>query len=218
MSSSCCVDCGAATYKPKGRRHPSALCSNCFPKHKDDLIEIIYPDGTHRVFSSAKQKRAEKLLQEMGPIRIRLDLHGVADLLDMNQKVPDSICFISFVGKYSDIRFGARKEIKERLANGQGSFGILVFRRGGNAMTEPGSKAWVNAHIPLDTPLRLDGKSYGCIFIDDGEDHYKSVRSLRILGLFCYYFHDEKNKWDLLRILCPYNFEKGIGCICDVHF
>ena len=180
---SSCVDCGSPTYKPKGRRHPSALCSDCFSKHKDDLMEIIYPNGSHRVFSNKKQKRAEALLQEMGPIRIRLDLHGVTDLLDMDQSMPNSLCFISFVGKYSNIRFGARKEIKERLANGQGSFGVLVFRRGGNSMTSPGSKAWVNAHIPLDEPLRLDGRSYGCTFIDDSEDHYKSVRSLRIRGL-----------------------------------
>lgn len=196
MTDNTCQDCGVGTvYMPKGRRHPSALCATCFPSHDNDLMEVVYPDGVYRVFSKDEVLAAEKLLMEMGPIKIRLDFDGVANLLDKDYLI-NSMCFISFVGKYSKTRFETREELKERLANGQGSFGILVFKRGGNALTSPGSKAWVNANIQ---------RSDESIFIDDGEDHCKSTETQNILR--CYHFSGGKiNLLNLLDTVIPKNW------------
>ena len=158
----------------------------------NDLMEIIYKrndEAIHKIFKN--QINAEKILNKY-TANIRLDLHGVTDLLNFDEQlIPDDlretnkITIISYVGKYSDNRLGARKEVKERIKTGQIDFGVLVFRRGRrrdpsrNMFHESGSKAWANQFINTNGPA---------VFIDDGEDHYESVKSMNIDNLKCILF------------------------------
>ena len=60
------------------------------------------------------------------------DLHNVLDLLDqkyqINRNDKQKIICCSYVGRYSDLRDLARREIKARIASGQIDWGVLVFR------------------------------------------------------------------------------------------
>jgi hypothetical protein len=119
-----------------------------------------------------------KLYLSEHPANIRIDLHGVLDVIPKdvplvaNRKVHKIVC-ISFVGE--NTRDEAVRDIQERVLVGQIDYGVLVFNRGKGkdrfTFTEEGSKAWVNKHIPSSI-------IYPCIFIDDSTDHLRSTKHL----------------------------------------
>jgi hypothetical protein len=138
-----------------------------------ELIELITKDGSSLINDEATAILRLNTL----PANIRLDLHGVLDIIPDNKVIKknatDIICVISFVGRKGGRRDMARREIKERIAKKQIDYGVLIFNRGSgdkiDTFTDPGSKAWVNKHILC---------AEKCIFIDDSIDHIKSTISL----------------------------------------
>jgi len=138
-----------------------------------ELLEIIYvKDGTvcFEVFSD--KKKAEMKLSSMPSSAIRIDLHGVLDTLDVSVKIPNAVV-ISYVG--DQMRQHARAEIRSRVEAEQVAWGVLVFKRGkgpnANKFIAAGSKAWVCWCVPYDKKA---------IFLDDSEDHVKSVNFLNL--------------------------------------
>lgn len=103
---------------------------------------------------------------------IRLDLHGVANILNPTLILNDKkICIISFVGKNSLTRELAKKEIRERIDSGQIELGILNFIRSNKKQHSVGTKAFINKHIKYEN----EG-----IFIDDSIDHITATNNLNI--------------------------------------
>jgi len=135
-----------------------------------DLIEVI--------------TKSENWLSGVS-IPLRLDLHNVADFLNIDDQLPVETCIISFVGRYSEMRKHARNEIIARVDNNQAEFGVLIFERGRNKNQNNfhavGSKAWVNLHINRVPNVKN-------VFIDDSFDHYNSVKSKKIRLLTSYIF------------------------------
>jgi hypothetical protein len=137
-------------------------------------IEYIQKDI--QSFTNAVEAKRQLSLT---PADIRLDLHGVLDILPTNvplvkNRNDHKIACISFVGP--NTRQKAAQEIRERIATGQIDVGVLVFNRGKGkekcTYTEEGSKAWVNCHIPCPP------SHTSCIFIDDSTDHLRSTKHL----------------------------------------
>ena len=151
------------------------------------LIEIIHSTSIHKYKSAVE---AERHLAKY-PANIRMDLHGVLDILPNNidlvkDRKKNTIACISFVGETT--RDAAAKDIHERILTGQIDFGVLVFVRGKGkerfTFTDEGSKAWVNKHIPCESQgwqssqTLQNCKSGPCIFIDDSTDHLRSTKHL----------------------------------------
>lgn len=152
-----------------------------------DLVEILTNTNngvSSQIFNENEVNDAENWLNNH-PVVVRLDLHGVVDILDVDTPLPESCCIVSFVGKFSKTRSYAREEIVNRINSGQIDFGILVFKRGKgrnrNFFNEVGSKAWVNKCLPRKRNVKN-------IFIDDSYDHYISVKKNRIRWLYSYHF------------------------------
>lgn len=158
---------------------------------ENDIVEIILGKD-HQILTNVS--KAEKELSKL-TADIRLDLHGVTDIIDPKRKLlsddirkEHTICVISYVGKYSDTRLLARNTIKERIKTGQVDFGILVFKRGKRKSKsrfryhKPGSKAWVNNLIKSSKPI---------LFVDDSSDHVESVRSMKIENMTAVLFKEE---------------------------
>jgi hypothetical protein len=138
----------------------------------ENLIEVIHATKLRKYINPVE---AERHLSNY-PANIRMDLHGVLDILPKdiplvkNREVNRIVC-ISFVGE--NTRYEAAKDIQDRIQTGQIDYGVLVFKRGKGkdrfTYTEEGSKAWVNQHIPSNGPA---------IFIDDSTDHLRSTKHL----------------------------------------
>lgn len=134
------------------------------------MIEVIHANTT---IEFANTQDAIIHLKK-NPADIRLDLHGVLDILHpthnlLAKRWEYKIACISFVGNAT--RDLARKDIQARIQTGQIDYGVLVFCRGRkdrHQFVAEGSKAWVNRHIPHS------GK---CLFIDDSMDHLRSTES-----------------------------------------
>jgi hypothetical protein len=136
------------------------------------LIKAIHATEVYKCINSVEA------IQHLSkyPANIRLDLHGVLDVVSKdlplvtNREINKIVC-ISFVGENTHDE--AAKDIHARILTGQIDYGVLVFKRGREknrfTFTEDGSKAWVNKHIPSSTP---------CIFIDDSTDHLRSIKHL----------------------------------------
>lgn len=153
---------------------------------KYDIVELI---SEHKGQIQSKifkdQETAERILKKYNA-DIRLDYHGVTDitkkdymLLPKENRDKNKICVISYVGKFSDKRVSTRLDVIERIKTNQIDFGILIFKRCRdkdvcNVFHDVGSKAWIN---------KLLSMNQHAIFIDDSEDHYYSVKSLRIPNL-----------------------------------
>lgn len=158
------------------------------------LYELIDPSGKSILYNNNNLHELENFLQDKN-ITVRLDLHGVLDLIDENIKFDnyENICCISFVGFNSNIRTVARNTILKRIGK-QINFGILLFARGRNnnknTFTVIGSKAHINSIIPINK------KS---IFIDDSEDHYKSTLHLQIPNLDAYLFKKNDKFYELIK-------------------
>ncbi len=164
---------------------------------KKDIVELIsnyHNEIQTKVFTN--EKMAENVLKKYSA-NIRLDYHGIVDILNIDEKlIPDdirnkfNICVISYVGKYSENRSSARLDIIDRIKTGQIDFGLLIFKRCRDKIIcdnfhDVGSKAWANSLI------QTNGKS---IFIDDSEDHYKSVQSMNIPNLKSIIFNGNKKE------------------------
>jgi len=145
-----------------------------------DLLELITPKYT-TVVSRSQHAAAEEYLKACCA-DIRLDLHGVLDLVNPDTPIlvgdpraTNRICAISYVGRDTPMRRTARDELLARIKSGQIDFAILIFERGSKSekndktFTVPGSKAWVNAHLSCTTK---------CLFLDDSNDHVQSTKSL----------------------------------------
>ena len=140
---------------------------------KKELVELIIGDESSLIPDEAD---AIKQLTALDA-NIRLDLHGVLDIIPEDKKIKkhehDKICVISFVGRNSTTRTDAREEIKRRIKNNQIDFGLLVFDRGSGSkrdiFSKAGGKAWANKHIKCTEK---------CVFIDDSSDHVNSTVSL----------------------------------------
>lgn len=120
------------------------------------LAELIFSNRT-MIYTDAAE--AESALATLCA-DIRLDYHGVADLLPTDHDLPPRTCIISFVGRQSQTRIDTRGALQERVSSGQIAFGLLVFKRG---TTRPGTKAWANRLIQQQRSVAL--------FVDDSEDH-----------------------------------------------
>jgi hypothetical protein len=160
-----------------------------------DLIEIIFSDKII-LFIENDIDKAEKFLNNLR-MDIRLDLHGVLDLLENNKKIINIendrknyiIGAISYVGRLSNTRNKARQDIQNRIISGQINYGILIFKRGKRKKNkkiyfiDSGSKAWVNKNL-LYFPNIIT------LYIDDGIDHIESTKFLLNLD----------NKYKLIKI------------------
>lgn len=120
------------------------------------LAELIFSDHTVVYTDVAEAEAALSALCA----DVRLDYHGVADLLPVDTLLTPHTCIISFVGRQSQTRIDTRAALQARVAGGQVDFGLLVFKRG---TTRPGTKAWANRLIQQKMPVAL--------FVDDSEDH-----------------------------------------------
>jgi hypothetical protein len=175
-----------------------------------DLIEFIF-NNKIIIFKEDNVEEAENLLNKLR-MDIRLDLHGVLDLIDIDKSLINIkkyreeyiIGAISYVGRMSNTRNKAREEIKDRINSGQIDYGILIFKRGKrkknkkNYFIKPGSKAWVNKNL-------LYFSNISTIYIDDGYDHIESTKFLlssndkyKLIKLFLF---KNKNYKDLLKII-----------------
>ena len=177
-------------------KNPFAYCKRCRKKRDADLVELLTSEGTV-IYSENEIENAEKELSKL-KISVRLDLHGVLDLLTLNDDVGDSSMVLSYVGKLTRTRTNAKVEILNRIKAKQVKFGVLVFKRGKKGTGKeykfiaPGSKAWVNKLI------KFESKS---LFIDDSLDHFKSVKSLNLNGLEAIHLKHGSDPKDLLKIL-----------------
>jgi hypothetical protein len=113
-------------------------------------LEIVDAEGLRR-YTDPTQAIA---YLSQHPAHLRLDLHGVLDLLPSDVPIPGegAIC-ISYVGSIeSPVYSEALQDIQQRCKTAQISYGVLVFCRGrGSArhhFVAEGSKAWVNHWIP----------------------------------------------------------------------
>ena len=160
-------------------KNPFAFCKGCRKKRDLDLVEIIRGDGETVIYQEKDLKKAESELVVLSA-NVRLDLHGVLDVLKDDVKVSTNAMVLSYVGKLTRTRTNALRDIKNRIKKGQVKFGVLVFKRGKrgtgveNKFQSPGSKAWVNKLIKFED---------NAIFVDDSTDHYNSVKSLNITNL-----------------------------------
>ena len=157
------------------RTNVGAMVCSGFPTISyalDNMITVIH---LHCDYEFATVLEAENHLS-LYPASIRLDLHGVLDILPkytplVKDRDAHKIACISFVGP--NTRFEAARDIRERITTGQIDFGVLVFKRGRGkgkfTFVEEGSKAWVNHHIPCVSK---------CIFVDDSTDHLRSTKFL----------------------------------------
>lgn len=178
--------CKGESHKPKNFRQSTAFCHDHRKLYSKDVLEIITPDGTQRFPNLNHQiKLAEEILSKLPSIDVRLDLHNVLDKTEFNDSLVQkgiTVCGISYVGNLTMTRIQARNEMRDRIESGQIAFGLLVFRRGArkgtpeerNNFHEPGSKAWANSYIPLDS---------NGLFVDDSIDHVESVKSKKIDNL-----------------------------------
>jgi hypothetical protein len=175
-----------------------------------DLIEIIFSDKII-LFIENDIDKAEKFLNNLR-MDIRLDLHGVLDLLENNKNIINIendrknyiIGAISYVGRLSNTRNKARQDIQNRIISGQINYGILIFKRGKrkknkkNYFINPGSKAWVNKNL-LYFPNIIT------LYIDDGTDHIESTKFLLNLDnkykLIKIFLFKNKKSDDLLKII-----------------
>lgn len=164
---------------------------------KYDIMEIIFKKENQIQYKIFKKKEnAEDTLNKYSA-DIRLDYHNVLDLTGPYQPLMSNqdrgkhiICVISYVGKNSDRRIEARKDIMRRIETGQIDFGILIFKRClepilCNKFHDVGSKAWVNF---------LLGTRGNAVFIDDSDDHYNSVRSMNIPNLKAILFKERDDE------------------------
>jgi hypothetical protein len=165
-----CGSCGA-DFDTSKNSHPVVFCPPCRKIRNLDVCEIITSNG---IIYCSNINEAESLLSKM-PATLRLDLHHTLDTVDSDFNVFADSCCISYVGKLTDTRLFARLDILDRIQTGQIKYGALVFKRGNskspdlaNKFVEPGSKAWFNKIVPVDSGLEP-------LFIDDSEDHVKSV-------------------------------------------
>jgi hypothetical protein len=175
-----------------------------------DLIEIIFSDKII-LFIENDIDKAEKFLNNLR-MDIRLDLHGVLDLLENNKNIINIesdrknyiIGAISYVGRLSNTRNKARQDIQNRIISGQINYGILIFKRGKRKKNkkiyfiDPGSKAWVNKNL-LYFPNIIT------LYIDDGADHTESTKFLLNLDnkykLIKIFLFKNKKSDDLLKII-----------------
>lgn len=146
-----------------------------------EVLEIIEDSGTI-VYTDANAAQAHL---ESLPISVRLDFHGVLDTIPSIQPLPCKVCVISYVGRISPLRAEARRQIQERILAGQILFGVLVFtkgytRREKRTFVSPGSKAWVNAHLPS-----ISGQL--TCFIDDHIEHVRSTQYI-CPTIYCIHF------------------------------
>ena len=127
------------------------------------LIDIIHA-STQCTYMNPVE--AERHLS-VNPANIRMDLHGVLDILPKdvalvkNREVNRIVC-ISFVGK--NTRDEAAKDIQDRIQTGQIDYGVLVFKRG------KGKDRFTYTE---------EGSNGPAIFIDDSTDHLRSTKHLR---------------------------------------
>jgi hypothetical protein len=145
---------------------------NLLPITEITLIEVIHATKIRKYINPLE---AQQHLSKH-PANIRMDLHGVLDILPKdvqlvaNREINKIVC-ISFVG--DNTRTEAIKDIRDRILTGQIDYGVLVFTRGRGkdrfTFTDEGSKAWVNKNIPSFTPS---------LFIDDSTDHLRSTKHL----------------------------------------
>ena len=202
----------------KNRSAPIAFCRPCRKKHSKDILEIIsygvVGGIASDIYSISELKQAEDELKSLPGIDIRLDYHGVLDTINKDVKLgykryevcdsssdsedevcipiyndrADNICCISYVGQLTTTRISAREDMMDRMRSSQILLGILVFARGskrfpeeGDRFVDPGSKGWANKLIPYNNKP---------IFIDDSEDHVKSVQ---FVGIDSYLFSPSDN-------------------------
>lgn len=203
MSLHKCSDCGIKEVNNSSH----AFCGGkdgCSKKRMNDIIEIIYmKDGNLNVdrYSMSNIDKAEEFIKNRSAM-IRIDLHNVLDLIDDHTKniVSDSSKMVgcSYVGTTTKTRLDAHNEFKKRILSGQLGWGVLVFKRGkhgnpnANSYHEIGSKAWFNRILPFED---------NAIFLDDSDDHVKSVHSLGIDKLKSYLVKDLD---DLMNVLSEF--------------
>lgn len=173
-----------------------AFCKDCRKKRDRDLVELLTSEGTI-IYKDSEIEKAEKALSKL-EANVRLDFHGVLDLLTLNDKVGESSMVLSYVGKLTRTRTNTKTDILNRMKSKQVKFGILVFKRGKNGTGEenkfhvPGSKAWVNKLVKFESES---------LFIDDSLDHFNSVKSLNLSDLKVIHLKKGSTGDDLLKIL-----------------
>lgn len=168
-----------------------AFCKErCRKVRNKDLMTYIDPDGGVSHYQSAQH--GETVLAQCDGLTVRLDLHNVLDTLSNNASLPmpaRKICALSYVGPLTTTRIMAQKDMQTRIANGQIHCGFLVYKRGRrrgtdeekNTFQAPGSKAWVNRHLPAVEDRAM-------CFMDDSYDHYASVTSLQLSTMHTVHF------------------------------
>lgn len=168
-----CNDC-----KIKFNANKELYCENCYIQYKNNAIEIITSDKSI-IYNVNQEEEIKQILGSMS-FDIRLDLHGVASILEPTLILSDKkICVISFVGKNSLTRELAKKEIKERIDSGQIELGILNFIRSIKKQHSVGTKAFINKYIKYENEA---------IFIDDSIDHIQATNNLNIKSIKSIHF------------------------------
>ncbi len=157
------------------------------------MIEVLTCTGSHWI---DQPEEAIAILKTLPPTSVRLDYHGVLDILPFSESLPEghSYCTISYVGLNGEKHHQTKSELLERIQKGQILFAVLVFRKGykrkeKRAYTVPGSKAWVNAHL-----LEVPGKS--TYFIDDHKEHLMSTQ------LLCPHIHCKQYSKSECNLIC----------------
>jgi hypothetical protein len=155
-----------------------------------ESAELIYPVNgkivSVKVGNNNESVEIIKSVLDNFPVKLVLDLHNVTDLFNSTENIsPLQKCVLSFVGKSSDTRTAAREDIKQRIIDGQVSFGILVFKRSNRHKV--GQKSWI---------LSLFDESQQMIFIDDSDDHIVAVNDANLNNVTAYWLNvdiDENN-------------------------
>ncbi len=139
------------------------------------MIEVITKVG---VIFIDNPDESVTILKTLPPSSIRLDYHGVLDVISPSEPLPNvhSYCVISYVGLNGEKHYQTRRELLTRVQKGQILFAILVFQKGYKRKEKrtyvvPGSKAWVNFNLLQE----VEKSTY---FIDDHKEHLTSTELL----------------------------------------
>lgn len=154
------------------------------------LIEII---SDKVIFELDQQDEAEKYIKNMlimknniGRNILFLDFHGVTDTLgeeglSVLKKSPALKIVVSFIGHTSSMRNIAKGAVQKLLDDGIIDFCFLVFTRKGKRKNKEhrpidlraGTKFWIiNEICKICKPEKS-------LFLDDAEDHVRSVSNVK---------------------------------------
>ena len=155
----------------------------------ENYIDFIINQQTIRININDDIKINEilsKCLNNLDKI-ICLDFHGVADLYNINEKIPSKLptCIISYIGGNPKTILNTTNTIKSRIISDKIILGIIVYKK--NNIPSCGTKGWI---ISKFSDINKNIKIY---FIDDSKKNIECVNSIKSNNIISYYINKYNN-------------------------